>query len=107
MFIRKHYKESAKFTKKLDKIKEINTRKGKKGVQQKEGGGRRTNIVFHIYNDGTIIVNTNCKKHVVLLINTVKEHANEYIKKYTHTFMHTYIHAHIHTYTHNTQIHNT
>ena len=69
MLIKKHYKAFAKFTKKMDKIKEINTWKGTKHQEysNKRGGDRRTNIVFfNIYNEGTIIVNTKCKKHVVL-----------------------------------------
>jgi len=82
MLIKKHYKAFAKFTKKMDKIKEINTWKGTKHKEysNKRGGDHRTNIVFfYIYSEGTIIVNTNCKKHVVLLTNNVIEHANKYI----------------------------
>jgi len=60
---------------------------GTKGTKHQEysnkrGGDRRTNKFFlYIYNEGTIIVNTNCKKHVVLLTNNVMERANKYIKK--------------------------
>ena len=47
------------------------------GVQQQEG--RRPENEQILYNEGTIIANTNCKKHVVLLTNNVMEHANKYI----------------------------
>jgi len=53
------------------------------GVQQQEGRRPENEqiLYIYIYNEGTIIVNTDCKKHVVLLTNNVMEHANKYIKK--------------------------
>jgi len=52
MLIKKHYKAFAKFTKNMDKIKEINTGKGTKHQEysnKREGEGR-TNKFIYIYN---------------------------------------------------------
>ena len=62
-----------------------------KGYSNKSGEDRRTNMVFYMYNEGRIIVNTNCKIHVFLLAYNVMEHASKYIKN-------TYINTH--SYTH-------
>ena len=47
MLMKKHYKAFAKFTKKMNKIKEINTSNGIKHQEysnKTKGGDRRTNI---------------------------------------------------------------
>ena len=51
MLIKKHYKAFAKFTKNMDKIKEINTGKGTKHQEysNKREGERRTNKFIYIY----------------------------------------------------------
>jgi len=42
-------------------------------------------------NEGTIVLNTNCKYHVVLLTNNVMQHANKYKKYIINEYIHTYI----------------
>ena len=75
------------------------------GLQQQERRRPENEHYFsYIHNEGTIIVNTNCKRHVVLLTKNLMEQANKYIKQntyiHTHTYIHKCTHTYIHTYTH-------